>query len=171
MVIGIGGCSNSGKSGLAKELASYYTTLNIKVLCQDDFVKRRDFLTKIDGHVNWELPTTIIIDEYISSVNEANNHYDIVICEGLFAFWFDELNILYDKKIYIEIDKATFKQRKQVDLRWGKEPDWYIEHIWESHLHYGQCNLLKSECSILNVDEEIRDRCNNYRLAVNYILD
>ncbi len=164
MVIGIGGCSNSGKSGLAKKLANCYTTLNIKVLCQDNFVKRRDFLTKINSHVNWELPTTIIIDEYISSVKEANNHYDIVICEGLFAFWFDELNILYDKKIFIEIDKVTFKQRKQVDLRWGKEPDWYIEHIWESHLKYGQCNLPVSDCLFLDASNKI-----NIKKAVEFI--
>ena len=155
MIIGIGGCSNTGKSALANEIKEFYSSEKAIVLCQDDFVKYRDFLTKIDGHVNWELPSTIKIEEYITAVTEAEKQNDLVICEGLFAFWFDELNILYDKKIFIEIDKTTFKERKQVDLRWGKEPDWYIEHIWESHLKYGQYKSAKSDCLFLNATEEI----------------
>ena len=154
MIIGIGGCSNSGKSALALEIKEFYSSEKAIVLCQDDFVKYRDFLTKINGHINWELPSTIKIKEYINAVREAEKQNDLVICEGLFAFWFDELNILYDKMIYIEIDKTTFKERKQVDLRWGKEPGWYIEHIWESHIKYGQCKLPNSDCLVLNATTE-----------------
>ena len=137
MVIGIGGCSNSGKSELAEQLNNFYNTQNVKVLCQDDFVKRRDFLTSINEHVDWELPSTIFINDYINAVKDASKTYDLVICEGLFAFWFDELNKLYDKKIFLELDEITFKTRKRKDLRWGKEPDWYIEHIRQSYLKYG----------------------------------
>lgn len=156
MIIGIGGCSNTGKSALANEIEEFYSSeKKAVVLCQDDFVKYRDFLTKINNHINWELPSTIKIEEFISAVKEAEKQYDLVICEGLFAFWFAELNIMYDKKIFIEIDKSTFKERKKVDLRWGKEPDWYIEHIWESHLKYGQYKLAKSDCLFLNATKEI----------------
>jgi hypothetical protein len=48
------------------------------------------------------------------------------------------MNKLYDRKLFVEIDRDTFMKRKHFDFRWGKEPDWYIEHIWESFLKYGQ---------------------------------
>ena len=104
MIIGIGGCSNSGKSLLAKQISDHYQRIKkISILCQDDFVKYRDFLTKINDHVNWELPSTIKIEEYINAVTEAGAQNDLVICEGLFAFWFDELNALYDKKVFLDL--------------------------------------------------------------------
>ncbi len=155
MIIGIGSCSNSGKSALAEKLKNHYTDLKVKVLCQDDFVYRRDYLTTINEHVNWEIPSTIRIDEYIAAVKEADTQNDLVICEGLFAFWFDELNALYNKYIFLEIDKATFFQRKKADWRWGKEPDWYIEHIWQSYLRYGQINLPKANTLFLDSVKEI----------------
>ena len=155
MVIGIGGCSNSGKSELAEQLNNFYIEHNVKILCQDDFVKRRDFLTTINEHVDWELPSTIFINDYINAVKDASKTYDLVICEGLFAFWFDELNKLYDKKIFLELDEKTFKERKRKDLRWGKEPDWYIEHIRQSYLKYGLAKTSETDILYLDASKEI----------------
>ena len=155
MVIGIGGSSNSGKSTLAKQLSEHYKDLSVKILCQDDFVKKRDFLTTINGHIDWEDPSTIIINEYINAVNDAKNIFDLVICEGLFAFWFKELNELYDKNIFLKIDEVTFKERKFKDLRWGKEPNWYIEHIWESHLRYCKIPSDKKNYLVINASKKI----------------
>jgi hypothetical protein len=39
--------------------------------------------------------------------------------------------------LFVEIDKETFLKRKARDLRWGKEPRWYMEHIWDSYLKFG----------------------------------
>ena len=155
MIIGIGGCSNSGKSQLAEQIDNFYTVKRVKVLCQDDFVKRRDFLTKIKEHVDWEIPSTIKFEEYISAVKEASQKYDLVICEGLFAFWFEELNKLYDKKIILKLSEKEFKHRKHSDFRWGKEPDWYIDHIWNSYLKYGTYKLPEENALFLNAEEKI----------------
>lgn len=133
MVIGIGGSSNSGKSHLAKELVDYFGAEDAIHLCQDDFVFPTNKLKKINGHTDWENPETIDIKRYIASVLEANLKYKYVISEGIFAFHYPELNKLYSQKIYLEIDKTTFVSRKQKDHRWGREPDWYINHIWKSH--------------------------------------
>ena len=32
----------------------------------------------------------------------------------------------------------VFYKRKREDTRWGKEPDWYIDYIWDSYLKYGR---------------------------------
>ncbi len=45
---------------------------------------------------------------------------------------------LFDKKIFIEISKETFLNRKTLDSRWENEPEWYIEHIWDSHFVNGR---------------------------------
>lgn len=150
MVIGIGGSSNSGKSTLANQLKNYYTNLKVIVLCQDDYIVDRQLLTTINEHINWEIPSTINIKKYISAVIDAKNNYDLVICEGLFAFWFEELNKLYDKKIFLKIDKEIFKERKNKDLRWGKEPEWYIEHIWEKHVEYCDITIYKNDYFIID---------------------
>ena len=138
MITGIGGCSNSGKSALANELRKHFGYDKSVVLCQDDFVKYSGELPKIDGHTDWEQPSSIKIDEFINAVKENSSVFEYVFVEGLFAFWFDRLNALYDKKLFLELDKATFIKRKKNDYRWGKEPDWYIEHIWNSYLKYGR---------------------------------
>ena len=38
--------------------------------------------------------------------------------------------------IYLTLKEETFLERKRKDLRWGREPEWYIDHIWKSHLMY-----------------------------------
>ena len=65
------------------------------------------------------------------------------------------MNKLYDKTIFLKIDKETFLNRKKKDLRWGKEPDWYIEYIWENHLIYGQHTLSKENFLLLNATKNI----------------
>lgn len=164
MILGIGGCSNSGKSALAEQIDNFYTVKKVKVLCQDNFVKRRDFLTEINGHIDWEIPSTIKFDEYFNAVKKASSENDLVVCEGLFAFWFDDINKLYDKVIHLTLDKKTFFDRKKKDLRWGKEPDWYIEHIWQSFLKYGQYNFSENTGLYLNAEKKF-----DLNKVLNYI--
>ena len=63
--------------------------------------------------------------------------YEIVIAEGLMIYYHRQTVDLFNKRLFVDLDKATFLKRKSRDLRWGKEPPWYMEHIWESYLKYG----------------------------------
>jgi uridine kinase len=137
MIIGIGGASTSGKSWLATKIKLKYPDKKVKILCQDDFVLASAQLPKIKDHFDWEIPESINFDRYLEAVLRCYIGYDIVIAEGLMVFYDQRLVRLFDKKIFIEISKSTFMKRKVDDLRWGREPDWYIEHIWESYLKYG----------------------------------
>jgi len=138
MVIGIGGCSNAGKSALAKKIIEKLKNKKSIILCQDDYTLDEDQIPNHYEHTNWEIPESINIEKYIADVKDALDKYDIVICEGLFPFWFDELSALYNHQVYLKLDKGEFKLRKAMDDRWGKEPSWYIRHIWDSHQIYGQ---------------------------------
>ena len=137
MIIGIGGCSNSGKSKLAEMIVNHYSEKNVSILCQDDYNNDEELIPKHYEHTDWELPETLNLERYLDAIKKASEENDILICEGIFTFWFDEICSLLDQRIYLELDKDEFLLRKAKDDRWGLETEWYIKHIWDSHLKYG----------------------------------
>jgi nicotinamide/nicotinate riboside kinase len=137
-IIGIGGASRSGKSSLAKKLKDHFASKRVWILDQDDFVKPDDQLPKIQDRIDWEHPESIDLPSLLSEIAIASKNNDIVIIEGLLAFYFDELNARYDYSIFVQISKETFIFRRQQETRWGTEPKWYVEHVWISHLIFGQ---------------------------------
>ena len=160
-IIGIGGVSRAGKSFLAKILADIYTKsgARVKILDQDDFVISEDKIPKINGHVDWECPGSMDFKLLKQSVEESRERNDITIVEGIMVFRNSDLINLFDYKIFITLLKDEFYNRKRSDLRWGREPDWYIEHIWKSYLKYGQFpegknpNLILDGNSLFDVNE------------------
>lgn len=150
MIIGIGGVSNVGKSKLAQEIKNLLPDKSIQILCQDDYVRPKYEIPLIKDHVDWESPESINFFTFKDAILEANDNADVVIAEGIFVFYHPQANLLFDKRIWVEISKETFFERKRDDLRWGKEPDWYINHIWLSHIQYGKSVGEKIE--YLNLD-------------------
>ena len=136
MIIGIGGISNSGKSKLAGRLKDYFKDKKVSVLCQDDYTFPKDKIPSVKDHVDWEHPDSIDYKWFHKTLVEHDKIFDIVIVEGIFAFHHEPTNVLMDIKIFLSLDKNIFMVRKSNDLRWGKEPDWYVEHIWNSHCEY-----------------------------------
>lgn len=138
MIIGIGGVSRAGKTTLADQLNETLTKKGktVEVLCQDDFVKPKIALPKVQGQLDWERPGSIKWDVLLSSLKKSTA--EITIVEGLFAFYPADLRSHYHHKIFIEIEKDVFLSRKESDTRWGEEPEWYAEHIWRSYMKYGQ---------------------------------
>lgn len=139
MIIGIGGVSTAGKSSLAFQLRKHYSPqAKVKILCQDDFIKPESEIPRIQDHIDWECPNSIDHEMYFQAIHRERKVNDIIISEGLFAFNDERISSLYDKRIFMMISHNTFWRRKSEDLRWGKEPDWYIEHIWSNYLKYGK---------------------------------
>lgn len=139
MIIGIGGVSNAGKSSLANLLKrELEKEFKVKILCQDDFIIAEHKIPKINGFTDWECPTSINHKMFLQAVLRESHNNDIVISEGLFAFYNNELSNLYEKKLFLYIDKDIFIQRKLRDKRWGESPEWYINHIWDSYNKSGK---------------------------------
>lgn len=155
MIIGIGGVSNAGKTTLAKRLKESLAPLKVKTLCQDDFPNPVNQIPMVQDHVDWEIPQSIDISNYFREVLEASRKYDVVIAEGLFAFCDERIVRHYDKKIFMTISKDTFWERKSKDFRWGKEPEWYMEHIWESHFKCGALHSMDKNTVILSGEEQV----------------
>ncbi len=138
MVIGIGGVSTAGKTTLTALLKGYIKDKRISTICQDDYVLPTSSIPKINDRVNWEHPDSIDHSKFRQAILDDARSNDIVIAEGLMVFFDESTRKLFDKLIYIEIDFQTFKSRKSIDKRWGFEPNWYIQHIWDSFKTYGQ---------------------------------
>ncbi|MEM6802571.1 MAG: hypothetical protein AAF696_14275 [Bacteroidota bacterium] len=137
MIIAIGGLSRSGKSKLSKRVKRMFKDKNPILLHQDEFVKAEANIPLIRDHIDWEIPASIDLPAWKAAVEKGKAAHEVLILEGLFAFAFSELNAIYDKSILVEIPKEIFLQRKREDLRWGKEPEWYIQYIWEAYHRHG----------------------------------
>lgn len=145
MIVGIGGVSRAGKTTLAKQVKKQFEQegKTVDVFCQDEYVKPKFSIPKVQGFPDWERPSSIKWDTLNREIQKSQA--DVKIVEGLFAFYPASLRSTYDLKIFIEIEKETFESRRSSDKRWDKEPEWYMEHIWRSYLKYGQMKGEKAE--------------------------
>lgn len=113
------------------------------MLSQDDYVFSTNKIPKIRGHIDWESPESINFNKFRQDIIDSSKTNDIVIAEGLLVYSDPHTFNLFDKILDLKIPKEVFIKRKILDLRWGREPDWYISHIWESHIKY--CSIPKND--------------------------
>ncbi len=133
MIIGIGGVSRAGKTSLAKKIINYFPGKKKVILHQDDYINAGFDIPQIKNRIDWEVPESIDFPRLKYDFKWLSENVDIVILEGIFAFFDEEINKMYDKKIFVDIGYKDFINRKLLDKRWGYEPLWYIYHIWENY--------------------------------------
>ncbi len=138
--IGIGGCSRSGKTTLAELLSWHYRTNNqrVIVLHQDDFVKKISDIPLVKDRTDWDTPLSIDFDFLLDSIAFFYKKCDVLIVEGLYTFYDPRLVVVYRHRIFCEISEKTFLERRTAETRWGREPDWFVRHVWDSFQKYGQ---------------------------------
>ena len=127
MVIGIGGVSRSGKSKLAQYMVSVLKGTT-QVFDLDNFLYPSRELPRINGLLDWEQPSSLDLDKLLQSVRHCKSDHKII--EGIFAFDFEDLIDLYDYSILLHIPYSEFIHRRKREIRWGNEPRWYIEYVW-----------------------------------------
>ncbi len=132
LIIGICGVSQSGKSTLTRSLKKELSSrrLSVKTFEMDHYTVEKELIPKIKDRLDWEHPDSIDWERLVKQVEKSTA--DVVLVEGIFAF--DRRMLpFYSKKILIEVDKSTFYERRNKEIRWGEEPDWYLDHVWESN--------------------------------------
>lgn len=142
-IIGIAGGTASGKSTLAKKIydksSNYGSVALIKI---DDYYKVLDHLTLEEREkVNYDHPSSLDIDFFISQLNELKNGkaiekpiYDfsahnrssetiiinpsnVIIVEGILIFAIPELLKMFDMKIFVDTpDDIRFIRRLKRDM-------------------------------------------------------
>jgi len=138
MVIGIGGISRSGKSLIAGKIQDILSGRKVQIICQDKYIPKEENIPVIRDEIDWECPESLDFVRFREAILQASKNKDVVIAEGLMAFYDKSIENLYDFKIFVEITEKVFRERKKTDLRWGAFPDWYTDHIWDSYLKYGK---------------------------------
>ncbi|MFN4145266.1 MAG: hypothetical protein ACK4GN_05535 [Runella sp.] len=141
MLIGIGGCSRSGKTTLA-DLLVWHIRSQLQatafVIHQDNFVKNINEIPGLGDFIDWESPTSIDFELLKEAIDFFQHRFDYVLVEGILAFADALLNQMYDRTYFVEISENTFYQRRRQENRWGIEPMAYLDHVWKSFLQNGQ---------------------------------
>jgi uridine kinase len=152
--IGIGGVSRAGKTTLSNYISSLYPNKKSLIIAMDDYVLEQEKIPRIKDRIDWETPASVDYESIEKKIEESLNEYDLVITEGILIFYSEELNKLFDKRIFIDIPKSLFYIRRHSDRRWGEEPKWYVDYVWESYTKYGQLNETFSDTLYISGSEE-----------------
>lgn len=151
ILIGIGGVSRAGKSKLASYLKQHLT--DAELINQDNFTKKKSDIPTIKGRIDWEHPDSIAWNSLEVKIHKSLQNHSYTLLEGLFAFYNRTIENQMSLKINLSIDKQRFLNLKEIDQRWGNEPKWFIEHIWQSNLRYGQINDEPQLLKIHNIED------------------
>lgn len=139
--IGIGGVSRSGKSTLSlllRDALVQQQGKRVQVLHQDDWVRPESEIPRIKGHTDWECPESMDFRQLERAMRAAATDCDVVIVEGILVFYDEAVNALFDRRYLVEADRETFLARRAQETRWGPEPPWYPEYVWEGYLRWGR---------------------------------
>jgi len=160
MIVGICGGSGSGKTTLLKRLCNKFDHLNPSVFSMDNYYLpiEQQKLDKNGVH-NFDLPTalnreklvedlrklvngsTIVVKEYHFNAPPDKNVLitidpsQLIIVEGLFLFYFEEVRELLDYSVFITVDPEIQLDRRlyrdQESRGYTREA---IIYQWENHV-------------------------------------
>jgi nicotinamide/nicotinate riboside kinase len=153
--IGIGGVSRAGKTTLSNYILSLYPNRKSLIIPMDDYVHDKEKIPRIKDRIDWETPASVDYDRIKQKIEDSVEEYDLVITEGILIFYNEAVNKLFDKRIFMDIPKSLFYVRRHSDKRWGEEPKWYLDYVWESYLKYGQLKESFSDTIYISGHEDL----------------
>lgn len=106
--IAISGGTCSGKSTLAKALSESFGEYKLCIINMDSFFKKD--VPVVTAPITKKLykehnhPDTLNKPDLFAAINKAlSEDYDILIIEGLFALYFDEIKSVADLKVFVDL--------------------------------------------------------------------
>jgi uridine kinase len=160
MVIGICGGSGSGKTTLLRRLSEYYKTLKPSIFSMDNYYKPIQHQSlDSNGQVNFDLPhalnqeklfldlrsllngETIEVKEYHFNTPPEKHVLitiepsELIIVEGLFSFYYEQVRSIIDFSIFIDVDLEVQLDRRlyrdQETRGYSREA---ILYQWNNHV-------------------------------------
>ncbi|TPE44730.1 uridine kinase family protein [Pontibacter mangrovi] len=138
-IVGITGGSASGKTTFLNKLLTSFAPEDVCLISQDNYYKPREHQTAdLNGVINFDLPSCIDDEAYahdILKVRQGETVFrqeytfnnpnvvprqlefrpaPIVVVEGIFVFYFEEIANLLDLKVYIDAKEYIKLQRRIV---------------------------------------------------------
>jgi uridine kinase len=159
-IVGIGGCSGSGKSSFLRELMDRLPPGQCALVSQDNYYRSIDEQERdAAGEANFDLPGAIHLDQLVADLHQLSrgqpitrkeytfNHFDgrgqslaiapapVLVLEGLFIFHHAETRDLLDLRVFLDAHEDICKQRRlerDIALR-GYSP-MEVEYQWTHHV-------------------------------------
>ena len=155
LLIGIGGVSRAGKTTLSNYIIGLYPKKKSLIISMDDYVLDPDQIPRIKDRIDWETPASVDYKAIKKKIKTSLDSYDFVITEGILIFYSEEINKLFDKRVFIDIPKSLFYIRRHSETRWGEEPKWYIDYVWDSYLKFGKLKESFNDTLYIKGNEEL----------------
>ena len=134
LVIGISGCTRSGKSTLASALAEALGASETAVIRQDRFASKR-LAAQVEG--GWESTDSIDFKAFRDAVVEASKSKHFVIVEGFRAFASRPPGGVVDllhHLVWIELSREACYERRMATMPVTEED--FDRHLWPRHDEY-----------------------------------
>lgn len=160
MIIGICGGSGSGKTTLLKRISNELKHLHPSIFSMDNYylpIEKQQL--DENGQYNFDLPTALDRERLYNDLLKLKNgetvevkeyHFNappdkntlitihpssVIIVEGLFLFYYEEVRKLIDFSIFMEVDHATQLDRRLYrDLETRGYEREAIVYQWENHV-------------------------------------
>jgi uridine kinase len=138
-IIGICGGTASGKSTLAKQIKSYFSTIGVVCIVSDSYYKDHSLLNfKERSKINFDHPDSIDFELLVKNLKKLKNNQKIkepiysykthkrlkktkivlpkkiIIIEGLHIYCNDDLIKLFDYKFFLDLDSKTRLKRRTI---------------------------------------------------------
>jgi len=193
-IVGISGGSASGKSSFLNDIFQKMPEKSISLVSQDNYYVPKEFQVKDEnGKENFDLPTsidrkafyddmyklmqneTIVINEYTFNNDAAQNRKiivkpaPIIILEGLFIFYYEEIRQVLDLSIYIDAkDEVKLERRLKRDSEERGYPEDDVLYQWHNHVLPSYYKYLRPYRDLAHV---IVTNNTNYQKGLQVIVD
>lgn len=134
MIIGISGPSCSGKSSLARALA---TRLGAPALHLDRHFIEEAERPVVMGHPSFEQPHQYDADMLMEELDEAAGRHQHVVVEGFLLFTYEGLPAMCDRRVHLDVTHQTLMGRRMArlgacdDVKGGRIKD--ADAAWAAH--------------------------------------
>lgn len=130
IILGIAGGSGSGKSTYCEILVKELKDYQVAIISTDDFYKN-DLPKMVSPVSNVEYddfnhPDVLDYNklmEYINNLLSTENHPEVVILEGIFTLYFEEIREMLDLKIFVDLDsdERMYRRISRNVKTWGMD--------------------------------------------------
>lgn len=110
-VVGISGASGSGKSTISDKLKELLSDYRVAVISMDSYYRAEAQRPRVKGitdgrvYVDDNHPEALDFERCFRDIQKAGNgNCDILLIEGIFAFWEPDIFNMLDLKIYVDCD-------------------------------------------------------------------
>jgi len=155
-VIGISGVTCGGKTTVARIIKSKLEKKNsVFLYSQDDYYKdEKEINIDNNGFVKWDCVQAVDFKALIKDVNCALKKYEIIIVEGTLIFMNKDLNQLFMKRFFLNLDFEEAQKRRKERIYDPPDVDGLFEkHVWPE---YVKCNEhVKKEVKCTFIDASL----------------